>query len=237
MGKKINKIQFERNVLKAINQRIPYVQISKKFGISKSTISRIKARNDPEVKKARKLKRQEKEFSQKQKIAISRSMIKNGELIVQNLVRSLNVIVFGVEKLYGIVEDAENRLNVMQSDLEKLVKQIDGNMSFSTNKKGKQPERDAIIKKIYTVLGQLSQFYAINKILIDGVNGMRQHVETYTKLRIEEQAISGLKEFFDAMFEGFNLLDDESYVRVRDFIISRSELGRQLFKSFDTEVI
>ena len=226
----------EKKIMIEVRKGTPYLKISEKFGVAVSTVSRIKARNDPEFAENARIAREKKELLKYKLAATTRTMIRSGELLVDNMLHTMNIIVYGVDKLHGGVENAEKRIDTMQSDLSSLVKQLDEKINFPVNDKGKQPERDAIIKKIYTVLDQLSQFYPTNKILIDGVNGMRQHVETYTKLRIEEHAVRGLKNFFDVFFEGLNLLDDDNYTKFRDFLCTNSELSKQLFSSFDKEV-
>lgn len=234
--RKATSYEQEIKILKDIEMMMKYEDISAKYGISKSTISRIKSKHNPELQKSRLLEKQIKELSGKQKIAITKSIIKNGELVFENMLSTLNIIIYGVEKLYNIAERAEDRLDKMQTGLEKLLKDVNKNITFPIDNKGKQKEKDDLIKKIYTVLGQITQFYAVNKILIDAVNGLKGHAETYTKLNLEANAIHGLIEFFNTLFEGLNLLNDEQYEKYRDFIISNSELGKQLFSTFDKEV-
>jgi len=226
----------EQQILKDIENLVPYEEIARKFGISKSTVSRIKSKHDPEVQKAGLLKKQKKFINQKQQAAVTRAVIKRGDLIIDNLLDSLKVILYNVSKLHQIAEKSENRLDDMCDNLSKLAEAVNNKFDFPIDKNGNQPEKDSLIKKIYSTLGLVSSYYPTNKILIDSVNSMKSQVETYHKLNLDLDAVKSLKEFLDVFFEGMNLLSDENYVLLRDFMISKSEVAEQLFSSFDSEV-
>lgn len=239
MAKKLTEKQREvrdKKILEAISNHVKYAIISKKFGISKSTITDIKKKYDPVLKEKARLAKVERVMTGHQEAAITQHMIKSGELIVDNMVNTLKAIVYNVDKLYGVVEESRAEIKGMEENLQNVCDAVDSKIYFPMDENGKEPEREKLLNQIYKLLNQLGNLYPMFRIIIDGTDGIRKQVDTYTKLKIEEHAVRGIMEFFKAFFIGMNLLSDNEYTKLRDYMVENSSMARRSFKHWDNEI-
>ncbi len=226
-GKKISK-EVRDKIIEEINLQVPYRTIAKKYGVSKTSVVRIKDEYDPgNIHK--KLQREKLVLYNKMKSAAkTKAIIKRGDLLAENMINVGKIIIYGAEKLIEIVENSEKRVTSMLKDLKEL-------RNYVSNCKELDPETEKapLIAEIEKTISLAGNYYATNKILIEAVKELKNHTKTYAELEVEAKAIKQINEFTNAIFNGLNLIDDENYIKFRDYVIEQSELARQFFMTYD----
>ncbi|MEM5777891.1 MAG: hypothetical protein QXJ06_05635 [Candidatus Aenigmatarchaeota archaeon] len=221
---KISK-EIEDKVFEELKKGSSYSVISKKYGIAKVTIHRIKNRRDNNLEVDRSNKRTIATRRKIREAAICNQIIKNSEKIIPEMIDVLEGIKYAINNLIEINEDARTRLpdNLLGIVLEKIEK------SEIFDKK----EKESLIVEIQKTIDKVKSYYGLQKIRIDAINSLKEQMKIFMDYKLELQALKHMKSLLDALFYGLRYLEPEYYLKFREVVIEHYPESKEVFRAFD----
>jgi transposase-like protein len=210
---------------------------ARKHKVSVATVSKIKKEfedNSPVPIKPKKRKPVTKRTKKKIKegIAVSK-MVKESDIIIGNILDVGRAIIKGAKKLDDIADNSQQRVDDILKGLTEVREMLEDCIEVKGNDRLGAKSKEDLMKHVYKILGLISSYYSSNKIVIEAIRELRGHAETYLKIKMGADVMQAITNFADAIFEGAEKLSDKEYIKFRDIVIERSELGRQLFSKYD----
>jgi hypothetical protein len=241
----------EQEILKLINQSMPYRQIMEKTGVkSTSIIAGVKKKygipsQPKEEKIPEKKKRPPMSLRTRQKLAKATTgavMLRNSEIIVNDIIDILAGIKYSIHNLTDIQGNQQEKSDEVVSLLEGLREKLDEYIVNTTeitctqDAKDLQKERNLMQKRISYALAAASDFYARDTVRIKAISELRSQFETFVSLEIVAKGIIQVKDIVRALFLATDALDDQSYANYRDRAIEINPALRRLFSEHEQDV-
>lgn len=215
-----------------------YRKIAKEYDISIGMVSNVKKELESffAVKPKQPIKRTRTSRKKQKEAILAKRIYDRSDIIIGNILNVGRTVILGAEKVLEIADKSDERVKEIVFNLNNLNKLISENTCFEDGNDSKTLKAN-LIKEIHKTIDGVSSYYATNKIVIEAVRELRKHAEAYSNLKAEADSLTAWTTFFDAIFEGCEVLSDAEYIKFRDLVINKSEMGKQMFAKYDPQIV
>jgi len=227
---------IKEEVIKDINNGIPYSEIQTKYGIrSKSTINRMKNSVDNlgDVKD----KPSSREIGRRRKIqraALNRSIVKNSEIMAGGIINILKGIEYSVKNLEQIQESNKKENDEIADNLKQILEMFETHIhDIRLNKNGDDIGKMETIKEIKLASIKVGDVISRDMVRIRAIAELRSQIASYVELKVVAEELGYVKQFIQTLFKHLQVMSDEQYIEYRNKVISEFELAKMYFDDYE----
>jgi len=157
---------------------------------------------------------------------------KHSTLIVDSYISVIESIKFAIVETTEINAEAKRLVVEMPQKLEQLIESIDKSTQSGLFK---NPEEAQKMKyAIYKEIAGFNDFFNKMSIRLKSLNELGNWIDRFTKYEEEKIAISQVRDMLEIFFQAFNILDEENYQKIKEFIIAKSPSTAEYFNQYET---
>jgi transposase len=248
MSRKPN-LELDQKVYEALkgNNFKQQREIAKKFNLSVGTVNKIKQRVEAALsgkpQKKKKRKQSKRTIRKLQKAAVGNQMMKQSQIIVNNVIDVLSGMKYSIKNLEEMQDKYSREDHEMINELKELNLKIDDLLEISVEEPASVHQAELrikqkleLIQKIDAAVFKAGDYFRRDTLRIKAIQELRKQFETFVNMEIVAKGISQVKELITVFFQATAVLDDKSYIRLRDKAIELNPVVRGLFIDHETEV-
>lgn len=208
-------------------------QLAEEYGRSKSAIERLvknaKLNAMPEKKRTNTVRKEKTKYLTTQ---TKREIQKQSKTIVSEYINVLETINYAAAETISIYEEAKKLIEEIPIRLTDLLSYIDNGLgeAIFDDPKEKWQAKNAI----KDVLDKVKDFYAGKLIKLKSLNELGNWVDRFKKYEEEKIALTVLQEEVEFLFKSLDMLDEETYRKLKGYIIEQKPETAHYFDQYET---
>ena len=160
--------------------------------------------------------------------------IQRSEYIAEGFVNAFDVVSYIGKNMIEIIDRNKTEVERIAETQKEIIDYFKG--TFDETEEGKPSKSEFnLITKLYESVQMIRDFFNRDAIQVKANSELRKTLETFLRMKGEIMDIKTIKEMLDAFFNACNQLDNDTYIKYRDEVISDAPVTAGLFAKFEAK--